>query len=240
MFTAFVSDLHLSPDRPAPAAAFVAFLRTQATGAQALYILGDLFEFWAGDDGLDDPFHQTVASALRELAARGVAVHVMRGNRDFLLGARFEAASGARLMEDAAVIDLHGTPTLLMHGDTLCTEDLRYQAFRARVRHPMVQRLFLALPKSLRQGIARRARRLSERDSARKTMQIMDVTSEAVTGVLRASGCRRLIHGHTHRPAVHAHDVDGRRCERIVLADWYERGEYLRCDAQGCSRQPLA
>lgn len=240
MITAFVSDLHLSPERPAIAEAFTNFLRGGAAGANSLYILGDLFEFWAGDDTLDEPFNHAVAAALRDLHDDGVAVHVMHGNRDFLLGPRFAAASGARLLADTAVIDLYGERTLLMHGDTLCTEDRRYQAFRAKVRRPAVQKLFLSLPRSLRLAIARRARRLSEHDKARKQMRIMDVTPAAVVQALRTSGCRRLIHGHTHKPASHAHDVDGVQCERIVLADWYEHGEYLRCDAQGFTRQTLS
>lgn len=218
---------------------FTRFLNADARRAQALYILGDLFEHWVGDDVLDDPFNATVSNALRTLTNAGVPVHVMRGNRDFLLGQGFARASGVQLIEDPCVIDLYGQRILLMHGDTLCTDDARYQLFRARVRSPWFQRLFLALPKAARLAVARRARHLSEQDKARKRMQVMDVTETAVTQALRAHDCRLLIHGHTHRPAVHNHRVDGRNCERIVLADWYEQGEYLRFDNQGFARHPV-
>lgn len=221
------------------AAALTRFLQGEARQAQALYILGDLFEHWVGDDALDDPFNAGIAEALRGLTSQGVPVLIMRGNRDFLLGQGFEQATGARLLADPTVIDLHGRRTLLMHGDTLCTDDVRYQAFRARIRRPWVQRLLLALPKVVRLAIARRARRLSQRDKALKDMAMMDVTGGAVEQALRAHACRQLIHGHTHRPATHTHVVDGQACERWVLADWYEHGEYLRCDAQGCTRYPL-
>jgi len=228
-YTAFISDLHLGPERPDMVAAFERFLRNEAVGAEALYILGDLFEYWVGDDVMADPFNQRIIQALRELATHGVPVSVMRGNRDFLFGTRFAQATGARLIDDPTVIELHGRRTLLMHGDTLCTDDVRYLAYRARVRNPLYQRLILALPLALRLAIARRLRAASETDKARKSATIMDVTKSAVEAALVAHGCRRLIHGHTHRPARHEHIIQGESHERIVLADWYEHAAYLRC-----------
>jgi UDP-2,3-diacylglucosamine hydrolase len=237
-FTAFISDLHLSAERPAANAAFLAFLRDTASQADALYILGDLFEYWAGDDDLDDPFNARVASALLTLS-KTVPVFVLHGNRDFLLMQRFAQASGAQLIGDPARIDLYGTPTLLMHGDLLCTQDRRYQAFRAVVRNRIVQNVFMRLPLARRKGVIGGARRVSEGEKQSKQMSIMDVASDAVERAFRTSGCARLIHGHTHRPARHEHDVDGRLRERWVLSDWYQRGAYLRCSACGCEAVPI-
>jgi UDP-2,3-diacylglucosamine hydrolase len=234
MFTAFVSDLHLAPDRPAEAAAFLALLRALPGQADGLYILGDLFDHWAGDDDLSDAFNRDIASGLRALTGRGVATHLIHGNRDFLLREGFAAATGVRLLTDRVVVDLYGTPTLLMHGDLLCTDDWRYQAFRKVVRNGGVQRLFLRLPLERRKRVMGGARRMSEREKQAKQSMIMDVTPHAVDEAFRRSGCSRLIHGHTHRPARHEHLVDGRRCERWVLADWFEAGEYLRVTAAGC------
>ena len=233
MHSIFVSDLHLCPTRPAINRIFCDFLRAPAAQAEALYILGDLFEYWAGDDD-DDPFNASVADALRELAGRGVALHLMHGNRDFLIGSRFAAASRARLLPDPTRLNLYGIPTLLMHGDTLCTDDLEYQAFRLQVRNPAFQREFLAQPLAARKQEIGKMRAASEANKKNKPEAIMDVTAAAVEDQLRAHAYPRLIHGHTHRPAMHQHVVDGRRCERWVLADWYTGGSYLHCDAQGC------
>jgi len=238
-FTAFVSDLHLTPERPAASAAFFSFLREVAAQADALYILGDLFEYWAGDDDLVDPFNAEVATALNACAARGVPVHLLHGNRDFLLHDAFARASGVRLMADPTVIDLYGTRTLLMHGDLLCTDDRRYQSFRRIVRNRLVQRVALMLPLSRRRALVGGARRMSQREIQVKAMDIMDVNTEAVMQALRDHGCSRLIHGHTHRPARHEHVVDGGLCERWVLADWYQRGQYLRVGPQGCESVAL-
>jgi len=234
MFTAFVSDLHLAPDRPAEAAAFRGFLRAPLRQADALYILGDLFDHWAGDDELSDGFNRDIASDLRALTDSGVTAHLIHGNRDFLLRERFAAATGVRMLPDRVVVDLYGTPTLLMHGDLLCTQDRRYQAFRKLVRNRSVQRWFLRLPLARRKGVMGGARRMSEREKQAKQSRIMDVTLAAVDEAFRQFACARLIHGHTHRPARHEHVVDGRRCERWVLADWYEGGQYLRVTAAGC------
>ncbi|HWA12833.1 MAG TPA: UDP-2,3-diacylglucosamine diphosphatase [Burkholderiales bacterium] len=237
--TLFISDLHLGPGTAQANAALLRFLRETAPGADALYVLGDLFESWIGDDALGQPFEGGLARAFRTLSDSGVPVYFMRGNRDFLVGARFARECGMTILEDPALVDLYGTPTLLMHGDTLCTDDVEYQRFRRKVRNPLVQRLFLALPFALRGWVARSLRGKSALAKQGKAMSIMDVAPEEVRAVLRRHGRPRLIHGHTHRPARHEHIVDGATCERWVLADWYEHGSYLRCDASGCSPQPL-
>lgn len=233
-FTAFISDLHLSPERPGITQVFLRFLSQDAAQADALYILGDLFEHWIGDDDTRLEFNALIVNALRNLSARGKPVFVMRGNRDFLLKTQFSQHSGARLIEDPAEIDLYGHATLLMHGDTLCTGDVRYQAFRKRARNPLTQWLFLALPLSSRRKLVERTRRFSEKEKQIKSSEIMDVTHTAVESAFRDHPCARLIHGHTHRPARHEHMVDGVSRERWVLSDWYTHGEYLRCDANGC------
>ena len=234
MATLFVSDVHLSAARPDLVALFLGFLEREARAADALYILGDLFDLWLGDDD-PDPLNQQVIAGLSALTSAGVPVSVMHGNRDFMLSERFARETGARLLPDPAVIDLHGTPTLLMHGDTLCTNDLEYQRARARYRQPWVLALFLALPRAVRFVIGRRLRAKSERTKQTLTPEIMDVTASAVGAAFRTHDAPRLIHGHTHRPARHEHVIDGRRCERWVLADWYRTGSYLRCDATGCT-----
>ncbi len=233
MSTLFISDLHLCPTRPAINRVFFDFLRGPAAQAEALYILGDLFEYWAGDDD-DDEFNATVLAALHELTVNGVALYLMHGNRDFLIGERFATATDARLLSDPTLIDLYGTPTLLMHGDTLCTDDVKYQAFRAQVREPVWQRAFLSQPLAARKQTIAGLRAQSTQEKALKTEAIMDVTGAAVATALRSHDYPRLIHGHTHRPALHHHTVDGHACERWVLGDWYSRGSYLHCDAHGC------
>lgn len=237
--TLFISDLHLGPGLPEATATLLRFLRETAPGADALYVLGDLFEYWIGDDALTQPFEHEVAAAFRALADSGVPVYFMHGNRDFLIGRRFARESGMAILHDPTLIDLYGTPTLLMHGDTLCTDDVEYQKFRARTRNPAMQWLFLALPLALRKRIALKLRGRSRRAKQAKDMAIMDVTPVTVEAALRDHGYPRLIHGHTHRPARHEHTVDGRTCERQVLADWYEQGSYLSCDATGCAPRPL-
>ncbi len=233
-FTAFVSDLHLSAERPAATAAFFAFLAGPAREADALYILGDLFEYWAGDDDLADPFNREVAQRLQALARSGVPLCLIHGNRDFLLLRGFARATEAELLHDPAVIDLYGTRTVLMHGDLLCTQDRRYQAFRRLVRNPLVKAAFMRLPLAKRKRIIGGARRMSEGEKQAKQMDIMDVEPQAVEAAFRQHGASRLIHGHTHRPARHEHVVDGRTRERWVLSDWYRRGEYLEVSPRGC------
>jgi UDP-2,3-diacylglucosamine hydrolase len=231
--TLFISDLHLSPARPVLVEAFHAFCRGPARAAAALYVLGDLFDAWIGDDQLREPLAAGVASALSSVAAAGVPVSLMRGNRDLLLGERFVAAAGATLLPDEIVVDLGGAPTLLLHGDELCTDDDAYQRFRAWAREPTRQRRFLALPYFLRRAIVAWMRRKSGEQTATKTQAMMDVNSGAVAAALRAHGVTRMIHGHTHRPAHHELVVEGRACERWVLPDWYDRASYLEVDAAG-------
>jgi UDP-2,3-diacylglucosamine hydrolase len=235
--TLFVSDLHLSGERPAINQRFFEFLRTQAARAAALYVLGDLFEYWIGDDELDaaagDPLARRVADALAELSRGGVPVAFMHGNRDFLVGARFCAASGARLLEDPSVEKIGGVRTLLMHGDTLCTDDHDYQDWRRTARSREWQRGFLAKTLPERRAALQALREKSKEVVGAKPAEIMDVNDAAVREALRMHGLTRLVHGHTHRPARHALEVDGRRCERWVLPDWYEHGGYLAVDDAG-------
>jgi UDP-2,3-diacylglucosamine hydrolase len=238
-FTALISDLHLTPERPQINEIFFDFLRGPARDADALYILGDLFEYWAGDDDLRDPLNARVASALAELSAHGVPVMLMHGNRDFLLLSGFSHAAKVKPIADPTTVNLYGTPTLLMHGDTLCQDDFRYQAFRARVRSAWWQRIFLLQPLWLRRAEIARARRMSEQSKRAKPQAIMDVTPAAVEAAFRGSGCARMIHGHTHRPAVHLHPMHGRTYERWVLSDWYQHGHYLRVEASGCKAVTL-
>ncbi|MDH5222185.1 MAG: UDP-2,3-diacylglucosamine diphosphatase [Betaproteobacteria bacterium] len=234
----FVSDLHLAAERPGTNERFFGFLQDQASRAERLYILGDLFEYWIGDDELQaadgDPLARAVADALHALSRLGVGIAVMHGNRDFLLGERFCAATGARLLEDPAVEKIGGVRTLLMHGDTLCTDDLDYQAWRRTARSRAWQAEFLAksLPERRRTVQAMRAK--SREVVGAKPAEIMDVNDGAVREALRTHRLTRLVHGHTHRPARHALEVDGRPCERWVLPDWYDgRGGYLAVDDAG-------
>jgi UDP-2,3-diacylglucosamine hydrolase len=231
--TLFLSDLHLSPERPALVEAFRAFCAGPARAAERVYVLGDLFDAWVGDEQLREGIGAAVAGALREVAGAGVEVAVLAGNRDFLLGERFAAAAGATLLPERLVVDVAGAPTLLLHGDELCTGDLAYQRYRAFVRAPRWQRRFLALPFRVRRAIGRWLRRGSERAVAAKAEAIMDADAAAVDAAFRAHGVARIVHGHTHRPARHHVVVDGRACERWVLADWYARGSYLAFDADG-------
>jgi UDP-2,3-diacylglucosamine hydrolase len=196
-------------------------------------VLGDLFDAWIGDDQLREPLAASVAASLRGVADAGIAVALMHGNRDLLIGERFARAAGATLLPEQIVVDVAGTRTLLLHGDELCTDDVAYQRYRAWSHDPARQRRFLRLPYILRAAFVRWLRRTSRRESSRKPAAIMDVNARAVAEALRAHGVHRMIHGHTHRPAQHALVVDGAACERIVLADWYERASYLEVDESG-------
>ncbi len=196
-------------------------------------MLGDLFDHWIGDDQLQEPLAQRVAAALRGVARSGVPVGIIVGNRDFLLGLKFADTAGATLLPEQIVVDIAGTPTLLMHGDELCTSDVAYQRFRAFTHDRRRQPYFLALPYGLRRGIGKWLRRKSRAAIAIKPEAILDVTPQAVEAAFRAAKVARMIHGHTHRPARHALEVDGRACERYVLADWYGRGSCLEFDADG-------
>jgi len=224
----FISDLHLDASRPRITELFLRFLQTDAAAAQALYILGDLFEAWIGDDAArpDNP----AIAGLRRLVEAGIPLYVMRGNRDFLLGETFSEMTGARLLPDRTVIDLRGERTLLMHGDLLCTDDIDYLKFRAMVHDPAWRSMFLSKSIPERIALAEQARRESSARNQAIDDYLMDVNQGAVEKTMREQGVRRLIHGHTHRPAIHDFTLDGRPATRYVLGDWYEQGSVLRCD----------
>lgn len=231
----FVADVHLCESRPAASARFFSFLRDTAPDASALYILGDLFEAWVGDDDLESPLHLAVTHHLSALAKRGVQTFFMHGNRDFMLAGHYARLCGMQLLPDPVVINLFGTPTLLTHGDTLCTADTDYQRYRRVVRHPLVIKILNALPLTLRHALAQRARSGSEQAKTQKTYAIMDVDPIAVTEMFTQYGVQRMIHGHTHRPAHHQSIMNGEKYERWVLPDWYgDGGGYIVCDTEGC------
>lgn len=237
--TLFISDLHLCGERPAVTRLFLEFLAGEARAAAALYILGDLFEYWIGDEACDADEHRPTIAALRALAQQGVPVFVVPGNRDFLLGKRFEEGSGCRLLTEPVRIELDGEPVLLMHGDALCTLDTEFMKFRSVVRDPKWQAEFLARSVAEREAIARSYRELSRQSTSNKKPEIMDVTPEAVEAVMRAHGVHHLIHGHTHRPAQHRFALDGAPARRTVLGDWYDQGSVLRCASGGCRLDAL-
>jgi len=233
----FISDLHLCDERPETLRAFVGFVRGPARDADALYILGDLFEYWAGDDD-DAPLNRLVAQELAALAAARTAVFFMAGNRDFLLAERFAETARLQLLDDPTLVRLDGRPLLLTHGDALCTDDTAYQAYRRQVRDPAWQRLFLARPLIERKAFIDGLRQRSIAAKAEKAADIMDVHRDAVAALLRAHDLPTLIHGHTHRPARHIHVVDGQRCERWVLADWSDEARYLVWDGSALCAHP--
>jgi len=230
--TLFISDLHLDDTRPGISALFLAFLSGPAARAEALYILGDLFESWVGDDDADAD-RQRVCQALRALTATGVACHVGHGNRDFLLGHGFEQRTGCRILPDPTVIERYGERVLLTHGDALCTGDVSYQRLRRVVRAPAWQRRFMRLPLATRRTLAQAARAGSRAHTGMVAADIMDASDTAVADVMRACGVRTLVHGHTHRPGVHEFLVAGAPARRYVLGAWYEQGSCLRWDANG-------
>jgi UDP-2,3-diacylglucosamine hydrolase len=224
--TLFASDLHLDPSDPAIARQFLSFLAGEARRADALYILGDLFEAWLGDDD-PDPASREVVMALRALTDSGVPCYLMHGNRDFLIGPRFCDETGAKLLEDGQVVDLYGERVLLMHGDALCTDDTHYQRLRRILRNPAVLWTLRHLSLSQRRQLAQRLRAGSRAHVGATAPDIMDVNDGAVARAVRAAGVRTLIHGHTHRPAVHSLEVDRSPARRIVLGDWYSQGSVL-------------
>jgi UDP-2,3-diacylglucosamine hydrolase len=237
--TLFISDLHIDAARPAITAQFLQFLETEASNAEALYILGDLFESWIGDDA-PDPAQSAAIRGLRTLTDSGVPCFVMHGNRDFLLSRQFCDSSGAQLLPDPLIITLYGEPVLVMHGDALCTDDRAYQRLRATVRDADWQRQFLALSIDSRQVLAGAARAGSQAHTAAMEHAITDVNADSVALAFRAAGTSTLLHGHTHRPAIHALEIDGRPCTRIVLGDWYDQGSVLRWDRGGPQLQSLS
>lgn len=228
MSTLFIADLHLDDSRPHITSLFERYLAgDDVRRADALYILGDLVEAWIGDDD-DTELPQRIARATRAVRDAGVPVYFMVGNRDFLLGNAFAERAGLTLLDDGAVHNLYGTPTLLMHGDALCTDDVAYQAVRRNVRTPAWKAQVLAMSLEARRAFAAKAREDSRAHTGSTQETIMDVNAEAVAEAMRVAGVKHLIHGHTHRPAVHAFDLDGQKAERIVLGDWYEQGSVLR------------
>ncbi|RCS28809.1 UDP-2,3-diacylglucosamine diphosphatase [Rhodanobacter denitrificans] len=240
MATLFIADLHLDPARPQITALFERYLAgAEVRGADALYILGDLVEAWIGDDD-DAELPARIAAASRAVRDAGVPVYFMAGNRDFLLGPAFAGRAGLTLLDDGTVHDIHGRPTLLMHGDVLCTDDLAYQAVRRQVRTPEWQAQILAMPLEARRAFAARARADSKAHTGSTMESIMDVNAGTVAETMRKAHVTRLIHGHTHRPAVHSFELDGDPAERIVLGDWYEHGSVLRVDNDGVELRGLA
>lgn len=234
MTTLFISDLHLSPQRPDITDCFLAFLAGEAREAEALYILGDFFESWAGDD-LSLPEYPSVIAALKALTDSGVKTYFMWGNRDFMVGAQFAAATGVQMIEEPYTIDLYGTQTLLMHGDVLCTDDVGYQRLRRIVRFKPLQKFYLLWPLPLRRAIVNFLRGLSKKPkkSASKPPKIVDVHPDAVAAAMREAQVSQMIHGHTHRPACHDLILNQQPAQRIVLGDWYTQGSVLRATAQG-------
>jgi UDP-2,3-diacylglucosamine hydrolase len=222
----FVSDVHLDAGAPEAIGQFMEFLDVHARHAEALYILGDLFETWIGDDDAD-PAKSRVGAALAALTAAGVATFIMHGNRDFLLGRDFCQRTGCELLVDPTLVELDGERVLVTHGDALCTDDRAYQTLRSTVRTLEWQRRFLDLPLQTRNYLANQARADSQTHTARVQKEIMDVNADAVERSFRALDVRHIIHGHTHRPAIHHTQIDGQDAQRIVLGAWYEQGSYL-------------
>lgn len=239
MTTLFISDLHLKTENPVLSAILQRFLSGPTLSADAVYVLGDLFDAWPGDDDAGDPFNAPVIAAFAGLASRGIPLAFQHGNRDFLLGAEFARATGGTLLPEEIVVDIEGTPTLLLHGDQLCTDDVAYQQFRRQVRNPQWQQMMLAQPLAARKALAKQMREGSDSAKSGKSMEIMDVNADAVADAFRRHGVSRMIHGHTHRPGRHVHIVDGRECERIVLPDWRETGAYVAVNGERIETLPL-
>lgn len=238
----FISDLHLCAERPHTTQLLLSFLATTARQAGALVVLGDLFEYWIGDDAIaEDPHTQSVLQAFKALSDSGTAVYLMHGNRDFLMGRSCVEAAGAILLQDPVCLEVGGQRVLLSHGDALCTDDHAYQAFRQQVREPAWQQAFLQQPLATRRAQVEALRMRSASEKSLKAEAIMDVNADAVEAMLAAHASPLLlIHGHTHRPGVHTHTVDDHACTRWVLSDWHETGDYLQVDAGGCTRHRIA
>lgn len=227
-----ISDLHLQENQPEISDLFFKFLKTDAKYATSLYILGDFFESWIGDDD-DSPFHQSIINALHNETRRGLPIYFMRGNRDFLIGKRFLKNTGCQLLPDEYVVNISGTPTLMMHGDTLCTQDVKYQKFRKKARNWLMQTLFLLKPLKTRQEMAKKYREASTLHISTLPEHIMDVTQSEVLRVMQKHNVNSLIHGHTHRQGVHQFESDGKKMTRTVLGAWHDKGNALIIKSNG-------
>ena len=227
-YSLLLSDVHLCEDRPTQVNRFIALLEEHTGHAQSVFILGDLFEYWIGDDDCTSALAQRVITGLKALSKSGCQTYFICGNRDFLIGSQFADQAGITCLSDPCLMDIQGTPTILMHGDLLCTDDTAYLAFRAQVRDPLWQKQFLAQPLAVRHSIARGATAESGKAKQEKSEEIMDATEIAVRSVFQQFQAQRLIHGHTHRPGHHQRQIDGQTCDRWVLPDWYETGGYLK------------
>lgn len=234
-----ISDLHLEQQRPDITRAFVHFLQTRARQAEALYILGDFFEVWVGDDAMG-PFQHEIASALRALADSGTRLYLMHGNRDFMLGQGFCQLAGCTLLSDPCRVSFNGEPVLLMHGDSLCTSDAAYMRMRRLLRNPLSLWLLRHLPLAKRHALARKLRKESQLQTRQKAASIIDVTPSEVPRLMSKYGVRTLIHGHTHRPASHTLEVNGQSAQRIVLGDWDQQGWALQVDEKGYQQSAFA
>lgn len=234
-----ISDLHLEEERPDITRAFLHFLQTRAREAEALYILGDFFEAWVGDDGMS-AFQHGIARALRALSDTGTRIFLMHGNRDFMIGRAFCREAGCTLLKDPSIVSFNGEPVLLMHGDSLCTLDVGYMKLRRLLRNPLSLFILRNLPLSTRHKLARKLRSESRTQTRMKASDIIDVTPDEVARVMAEHGVRTLIHGHTHRPAVHEVEVNGQPARRIVLGDWDQQGWALQVDASGLHQAPFA
>ena len=239
MSTLFISDLHLSGERENITELFINFLDQRASQADALYILGDLFEVWLGDDFIKPDYQQSLLT-MKQLSESGLPLYFMSGNRDFLMTEKFTELSGATLLNDPTIIDLYGTPTLLMHGDTLCIDDVEYQKFRKMVRDPLFISDFLSKSVEERIAISAKYREISKTETASKKMDIMDVNQQQVEDSMIENKVNQLIHGHTHRPAIHDFTAGGKPMKRIVLGDWYKQGSVLSCNDKGCQLEPFS
>lgn len=232
MTTFFIADIHLCAQEPAITAGFLRFLREDAPQADALYILGDLFEAWIGDDD-PQPLHGDIAAALNTLHQQGVPCFFIHGNRDFLVGRRFARDSSMQILPETKLLQLYGRRLLILHGDTLCTDDIGYQKFRKKVRNPLIQKIFLALPLKWRLSIAARMRADSKASNRGKSLDVMDVNPQAVINAMQENRAEWMIHGHTHRPAIHDVPLNGKTGHRAVLGAWHEEGSMITVSADG-------
>lgn len=235
MHTLFISDLHLDDSRPEITALFMRFLKTDAKHAGALYILGDLFETFIGDDE-KTTLQEEVCDALLKLTKHGVPVYLMHGNRDFLIGKRFAKQSGVKILPDPTIIDLYGKPTLLLHGDTLCTQDIDYLVFRKKARNVLLQKIFLAQPLKIRRLLTEKGRRISKKHNEKTPLAILDATAEEIPRLMQKHQVNQMIHGHTHRPSLHYFWLHSQPFFRMVLSDWETTGHFLSCNENGTCR----